>query len=273
MPIDRPLSLHALTALDAAPVALIAIARALGCDRVCLFTHVPDAARHVYPCVTADARSAVAAALAESGVRLHNIEVFPLTPESDLAAFRPGLALGAALGAERATAHVHIEDRVLATAAFARFCDLAAEHGLRVGLEFNAFSKVGTAAAAAAIVRGAARDNGDVALDFLHAVRSGATPTGLAALAPLVGYAQICDGPLEIADDARWPEAIGERGLPGAGAFPIAAMLAPLGTEVVIEVEVPQTAAMRAGVPAIERARRAVEAARRFTEGLADARR
>jgi len=269
--LDRPLSLHHLTALDTTPAELVGIAGALDCARVCLFTHVPEEARHLFPMVTMGMREEVAATLAQAGVHLHNLEVFPLNPNANLNAFRIGLEVGAALGAMRATAHIHIENEGEAIDTFGRFCDLAAEYRLAVGLEFNAFSKVRTTTAAAAIVRSAARANGDIALDFLHAVRSSATPSEVVAVAPIIGYAQICDGSLAIARGSRWREAIKERALPGEGAFPIAAMLAPLRAEVVIEVEVPQADAMRAGVPALERARRAVEAARRFTNGVANA--
>lgn len=268
---DRPISLHHLTALDSTPAELVTIAGTLGCPRVCLFTNVPETARHLFPIVTLDMREQVSEALAQAGVRLHNIEVFGLTPNEDLSAFHSGLAMGASLGAARATAHIHIEDQDEATQAFGRFCDLAAEYRLKVGLEFNSFSKIRTASAAATIVHRAARANSDIVLDFLHAIRSGASAHQLRQIASIVGYAQICDGPPAIAREARWHEAIDERALPGTGAFPIAAMIAPLRADVVIEVEVPQADAMRAGVPAIERARRAVEAARRFTNGAANA--
>ena len=76
--VHHPLSLHHLTALDASPAELIGIAGALGCTHVTLFTHVPEAARHVYPMVTAEAVAELRAALDRSGVTLCNLEVFPL---------------------------------------------------------------------------------------------------------------------------------------------------------------------------------------------------
>lgn len=267
-PLRRPLSLHHLTALDTTPGQLVDIAGALGCDHVCLFTHVPEQARHVYPAVTRSMSGDISRALADAGVTLHNLEVFPLTPDVDLNVFREGLEVGASLGAKRGTAHVHIAEEAHAANIFAAFCDLAAEYGLSVGLEFNAFSKVRTPAAAAAIVGAVARYNGDIALDFLHFVRSGAGPAVLAQVAPLVGYAQICDGPAEITREDRWHEAIENRSLPGAGVFPIASMLAPLRADVVVEIEVPQHALRDDGVPPIERARAAVDAARQFTQGV-----
>jgi sugar phosphate isomerase/epimerase len=266
MPASRPLSLHHLTALDTSPAELIAIAGTLGCDHVCLFTHVPEQARHVYPMVTAADSRAVAAALAAAGVRLHNLEVFPLTADVQLADFRDGLAVGASLGADRATAHVHVEDGAQAIDLFGRFCDLAAGYGLKVGLEFNGFSAAKTPARALEIEQAAGRANGDIALDFLHAVRSGADPAELAAIASHVGYAQICDGPADMPAEGRWREAIGDRMLPGDGDFPIAAMLAPLRRDVVIEVEVPQKTEQKAGVPPLDRARRAIDAARCYIQ-------
>lgn len=261
----RPLSLHQLTALDAPPTELIAIAGELGCAHVCLFTHVPEQARHVYPLVTASNRAEVASALGSYGVTLHNLEVFPLLADMKLDELRESLELGAGLGASRATAHIHIDDGAAAAGALAAFCDIASEYGLRVGLEFNAFSKVRSLAAAAELVARAGRDNGDIVLDFLHTVRSRGEAHEITACADRIGYAQLCDGPAVIAREKRWAEAIEERMLPGDGAFPIAAMLRPLRRDIVIEVEVPQAGAKAVGVPPLERARRAVSATGRFT--------
>jgi hypothetical protein len=57
-------------------------------------------------------------------------------------------------------------------------------------------------------------------------------------------------------------EAVAERGIPGEGSFPLAAFLRCAPPGVTIEVEVPQTAARLAGVSALDRARRAVDATR-----------
>jgi len=270
----RSLSLHQLTALDAPPARLIAIAGELGFSHVSLFTFVPEAARHVYPLVSAADVPALADALQQASVRLCNLEVFPLDSDAPAARFDAALATGAKLGASRATAHIHnipmtdlnATDLKTATARFASFCDQAAGHGLKAGLEFNGFSAVKNAETAEAIVRGAARANGEVVLDLLHLVRSGGSAKQVAQLADLICYAQICDGPLHIAEDARWREAVSERMLPGEGAFPLRNLLEPLRPDTLVEVEVPQTAARKAGVSALERARRAVEASRRLLE-------
>lgn len=254
------LSLHQLTALDATPVELIGIAGRLGCDHVCLFTHVPAAARHVYPIVTGAGVPAIGEALSAAGVMLSNLEVFPLDG-TDTADLDVGLTVGVALGASRATAHIHAADFATAVARFAAFADRAAAHGIIAGLEFNAFSVVRTMAEGAAIVRAAGR--GSLVLDTLHLMRGGGGAGDVAALADPIGYAQLSDGPATIPDPDRWREAVGERMLPGEGDFPLAAILAALPGDIVIEVEVPQRSAIRAGVDAETRCARAVAATRR----------
>ena len=261
------LSLHQLTALDAPPLALIDIAHALGCSSVCLFTHVPDAARHIYPMVGPETLDEVKAALARTGLGVSNLEVFPLDGTTALEAFIPGLATGAALGAGRVTVHIHDAEPAEAVSRFAAFCDLAARHGLVAGLEFNAFSAVRDIATAEQIVRAASRSNARLVLDLLHLMRSGGTAGDIARTADLIEFVQLCDGPADVPESARWREAVGERMLPGSGSFPLTGLLARLHPGTLIDIEVPQSAARKAGVPALDRARAAVHAARTLLQG------
>jgi len=256
------LSLHHLTALDATPVELIAIAGRLGCDHVCLFTHVPDAIAQLFPCVREEDVKDVAAALRQAGVTLCNLEVFPLDGDPDWAGFERSLAVGQALGATRATIHIHDVDDAQGARLLARFCDMAAGFGIVPGLEFNGFSAVRTLAQATAIAAAAERTNAALVCDMLHLVRNGCALADLAAARDRIGYLQICDGPLVRDESEVWHEAIRERGVPGTGQFPIAEALALLRPDTVIDVEVPQHAARKAGEPPIDRARRAVQAAR-----------
>jgi sugar phosphate isomerase/epimerase len=258
--VTRLLSLHQLTALDAAPEELIAIAGQLGCGAVCLFTHVPEAARHVYPAVSGEDVEAIRRALADAALTVSNLEVFPLDRDGDFERFSEGLRIGAAIGATRATVHIHDATAAQAIERFAAFADYAHRFGIDTGLEFNAFSAVAGLAAAEAVVRGASC--GRIVLDMLHLVRSGDTAEDVARIADLVDFAQLSDGAATITDDLRWREAVGERMLPGHGSFPLAELLQPLRRETIIDIEVPQKSALKAGVTAFERCRRAVEATR-----------
>lgn len=261
------LSLHQLTALDASPRELIEIARRLAVSSVCLFTHVSEAGAGRYPLVGKGDVGDLRALLDEAGMTLSNIEVFSLDrtrPRDDL---DPGLALGAALGATRATAHLHeVSSDEEAVDRFAEFAMRAAAHGIVAGLEFNNFSAVRDVASAERVVRSAGR--GSLVLDMLHAVRGAATTSDVAQASDLIYYAQLCDGPADMPDDGRWREAVGERLPPGDGDFPLIELARPLRADVVFDIEVPQSSARKAGVPAFDRARRAVDASRRLLAKL-----
>lgn len=258
----RSLSLHPLNALDASPVELIGIAGQLGVKLVCLFTHMPEAVAGFYPVVRAADGSATQAALDAEGVQLCNLEVFPLDLDGGLDHLLAGLDTGARLGATRATAHVHdINGEQQAIDRFAAFAERAAGFGITAGLEFNNFSAVRDIAAAERIVRAAGR--GALVLDVLHLIRGGGNAADAARVAEIASYVQLSDGPLDIAPDRRWHEAVSERQLPGDGAFPLAAILRPLSADAIFEVEVPQATARKSGVDAFERCSRAVEAGRR----------
>lgn len=267
----NPLSLHHLTALDVPPAELVSIAAEVGCPSVCLFTQVEPAMSDLFPCV-ADAAgvAAVTARCAETGVSVHNLEYFPVTAETDLEAFRPGLERGARLGAARATAHVHDPEPARGLAALAGLADLAAEYGLRIGLEFTAFSQVRDLRSAIAVVAAADRDNLDVVLDALHFFRCGGKVADLAAVdMSRIGYVQINDGLLRIADADRIDEAVFERALPGEGEFPLHAFLALIPPGPVISIETPQRARQLQGMGPLERTRLAMAATLRVLEGSA----
>lgn len=264
----RVVSLHHLTALDATPAELVSIAHDLDCACVSLFTWVPPHARSRFPLLhDASGVAEVRARLRDTGVRVCNLEVFPLAADTPLDTYRDAPALGADLGAMRATAHVQEADPARAADLFGTFCRLAAEYQLQVGLEFTSFSAVRTLAAAAHIVRAAAAANGSIAFDPLHHMRNGGDVAGLAGAA--IGYAQVCDGPLQAPDDL-YAEAVSERAVPGEGAFPLSALLRHIAPDVVIDVEVPQHAARAADVSAFERARRALHGARAVIAAASD---
>jgi len=258
----NPLSLHQLTVLDATPLELIDIAAQAGCGQVCVFTH-SSAPQMMFPVVEEHDVDDVRARLTSAGVEVYNLEFFPIAPEVDFEAYDRALRVGAAVGGRRATAHIHDSDESRALRTFDRFCRLAAGHGLQVGLEFTAFARVSTLDAAVAFIEKANQPNAAVAVDVLHLMRNGGDPARLAAIDPrLIGYMQICDGPLSIAPDDMMNEAVGERGIPGQGEFPLRAFLACAPAGVTIDVEVPQRTALLAGVSALDRARRAVTATR-----------
>jgi len=174
---------------------------------------------------------------------------------------RAGLERGAILGAARATAHVHDAEEGRAIDHFAEFCELAAQYGITVGLEFTGFSAITNIHAAARVISGSGARNAGLAVDALHVFRNGMAVADVAAHASMISYAQICDGALAMPEGGYFNEAVEDREIPGSGEFPLAAFVAVLEHAVPISVEVPMHRLREAGVSARERARRAVTGA------------
>jgi sugar phosphate isomerase/epimerase len=132
-------------------------------------------------------------------------------------------------------------DLVRDAAAFAQLCDDAAEHGLRVALEFVPFTAVPDLATALELVRRAGRPNGGLVIDLWHLARSGSAPAALAEVPPeLIYTVQLADGPATPLDDLL-EDARSRRQLPGAGELPVAegiAILRGMGVEAPIGPEV-----------------------------------
>jgi sugar phosphate isomerase/epimerase len=102
-----------------------------------------------------------------------------------------------------------------------------------------------------------------VNVDILHLMRSGGSIADLAAAPPgSILYAQQCDGPATVDPDRQAIEAAAQRLLAGQGVFDCAGFARALPHECPISVELPQEEAIITGVPALDRAMRAVESVR-----------
>ncbi|WP_342363918.1 sugar phosphate isomerase/epimerase family protein [Terrarubrum flagellatum] len=261
---DNLLSLHHLTVSDVPAPELVDIAAATGCRYVGVFVRGAQRDNDPFPVISGDAaRRALIARLDATGVRVHNLEVFIIRPSTRPGDFDAALEMGAAIGAARLTAQIADANDARAFDNFAALCERAASFDLAVHIEFNAFSIVNSLQATQKFLSGRKPANASIALDALHLYRNDGGLDGLSGLAPsLIGYAQICDGPLRIAPEMQMAEAIDERAIPGEGEFDLTRFVASLPPDVVIDVEAPSRRLRDNGVSALERARRAVDAAR-----------
>jgi sugar phosphate isomerase/epimerase len=108
---------------------------------------------------------------------------------------------------------------------FARLCDQAAEHGLRVQLEFTPFPPVPDLATAWQIVQQAGRRNGGILLDSWHFFR-GRPDLGLLSSIPgdrIMGV-QLSDGRAEFRESLL-KDTFRHRELPGEGCFDLVGLL------------------------------------------------
>lgn len=203
--------------------------------------------------------------LADAGVGVHDVEFIALTPEVRIDAYRKILALSAELGARRLNVSGDDPDTERLAERFGRLCDLAAEVGLGVDLEFMRFRVVGNLPQALDVVTRAGRPNGRLLIDVLHLFRSGGTAQMLAEVpVQLIGSVQLCDAPrpdptdAHVADEARQG-----RLFPGEGELPLIEYLRALPGDLCLSVEVP-TRSSHPGLTPAERAARAYAASRQL---------
>ena len=113
----------------------------------------------------------------------------------------------------------------LAAERFAAICDRAADHGLRVALEFLPWSGIPDAATAWEIVRAADRANGGINLDVWHHFRGAADDDMLRAIPPeRIVCVAISDADDEVVGDLI-EDTTRRRRLPGEGAFDLIGFL------------------------------------------------
>lgn len=113
---------------------------------------------------------------------------------------------------------------------FARLCDDAAAHDLRVALEFVGFSNIRDASTAMQIIDGSKRSNAGLVVDIGHHKRGGGTDADLAKVpGEKVFTVQLLDGPTAAPADLS-DEAVYHRQMPGAGEFDVPGFVRLLGT-------------------------------------------
>jgi sugar phosphate isomerase/epimerase len=258
------LSLDHLTVFDTAPPELIDIAAGLGVPLVSLWTQLPLQAE--LPLVTEANKAETLARMRDTGVRFGNAECFNLTPEVRPDDFRPAIALAAELGATSLVAiNAWDPERNRALDNFAALSRLAAEHGMKANVEFISMGKVRTLDDAIAFITDSGEPNVGVTIDFLHLIRTGGSAADIRAMDPkLIGYVQVCDGPLTLPQEQWNDEGFEQRQMPGEGEFPLAELIAAVPSGITIAAEIPHKALRLAGVSPAGRARRAVEGTRRF---------
>jgi sugar phosphate isomerase/epimerase len=260
----NPLSLAHLTVLEVAPPALFDLAADAGFQNVGIRILPATPGAVCYPLD----RSTVIdwrRHMADAGVGVHDVEFVPLTPEVRIDEYRQTMVLAAELGARRLNVSGDDPDAERVAERFARLCDLAAEVGIGVDLEFMRFRVVGNLPQALDVVTRAGRPNGRLLIDVLHLFRSGGTAQMLAEVpAHMIGSVQLCDAPRSDPTDAHIvDEARQGRLFPGEGELPLLEYLTALPRDLCLSVEVPSGISHPRLSPS-ERAARACAASRQL---------
>lgn len=239
-------SLAHLSAISLPPVNLIEVAARTGYEYVGLrLTRVTDT-EPLYPIITSrTAMRATKAALAQTGVRVWDVELARLDPGHDADSYLPMLEATAELGARHVITQLPDPDRARAHDRFARLCELAAPLGITANLEFPWWTETGNLATATAVLEAAQAPNAGMLVDMLHFYRSHSSLQALAQLPrQWFNYAHVCDGPETMPADlaATLFEARACRVAPGEGEFDVANILAAMPPDMTYVLEIPNDA-------------------------------
>jgi sugar phosphate isomerase/epimerase len=262
--VKRYLGLAHLTALELTPAELITTAAAAGYDGVGL--RLVPVVGQAFPHAPLDL-PAIERAVAETGLRIYDIEVFRLEAKTRVAEFEPMLEISQRLGATELLVHGADPDPWRLTSTFGELCDLAARYRLFASLEPMPWVDVSNMAKALRVIEGAGRPNGALLVDAIHFFRGGNRPAELAGVPrERLRYMQLTDARAETPADMQEMirQARGDRLFPGEGGLDLRGLLQAMPADLPISLEIPYAKPM----PALERMRRALAA----TKAMLDAR-
>lgn len=260
---ERILSLAALTVLELSPPEMVEVAARAGYSHVGLRLVPATPEEYHFPLVAdAGLRAQTLQRLRDTGVRVLDVEILRLKPDTRVVDFEAILAVGAECGASELLVAGNDPDEARLTDNFAALCDLSLHYGLHPHLEFMPWTNARDLTQAARIVATADRPNGCVLIDAFHFDRSASRLADLASIPPSrLRYAQLCDvaGPRPDDMDEILRQARNERRFPGDGDCDLHGLLRSLPANIPLSLEIPTRQLLDQGVSALQRAQWALD--------------
>ena len=241
----RLISLAAGVMPDVSPQETVAAAAAAGWPAVGIWIDMAT--------WTAATTREVKALLSDNGLVALDAEVVWLRPGEDDPNHFHALDIAAELGAPNVLVVSSVPDPAETAAKLARLVDHARPAGVRVSLEFGAFTNVRSLPDALRVLELTGLPDAGLLIDPLHFARTGGRPADLAAVdRGRFAYAQFCDAPAagpSVEDvPAIIEEAIDGRLLPGEGELPLGDIARALPAGLPLSVEL-RSKALRDGWP------------------------
>ncbi|WP_321961384.1 sugar phosphate isomerase/epimerase [Paraburkholderia sp. J7] len=242
-PQPRELSLSALTVLELSPPHMVQCAADAGYDYVGLRL-LPATDHEVRHEIVGDTplKRETLAVLKDTGMRVLDVEILRLKPDTDVNSYKPMLETAAELGARYVLVAGNDPDEARTVERLGRLCDLAAPLGLSPSLEPMPWTDVKDMTAGARIVKASGRRNTGLIIDPIHFDRARSSLEALRALPrEYFGYVQFCDAPAERPTDLDTLlfQARCERMIPGEGGLDLVGLLRALPDHLPVSVEVP----------------------------------
>lgn len=255
----NPISLASGIVPECGPLDTVRAAMAGGFDAVGLWIEPPR--------WTAALTGEVRRALADSGLRLLDVEVIWLKPDSDMDDHRRCIDIGGELGAAHVLCVSSDPDACRTAARLAELCRHAEAMGMRVALEFGVFTQVKSLAAACAILDQVAHPLRALLIDPIHLDRSGGSAAEVAGVPrALLPYAQFCDASAIRPDvddfDAVITDAVDLRLQCGEGVLPLRDVLAAMPDGIPLSIELRSKALRETFPDPADRARAVARATR-----------
>lgn len=239
-------SLAHLTVLGCAPPEMTYIAARAGYDFVSIrpiYMGLPGEPNYALA-ENPEMLRATKRALADTGVKVHDIELARIHDDMHPSKYLPAMEVAAELGARAVLSSIWTPNRVYAIEKFAEVCDLAKPFGLTVDLEYVPIAGVNTLAGAVEVLRAVKRDNAGLMIDTHHFHRARDKVEDLDGLPrEWFHFAHLCDAPAEIpADRTEMTRILREARLyVGEGGIDVASILSRL-PEMVYSIELPNLA-------------------------------
>jgi sugar phosphate isomerase/epimerase len=254
-----------LTVIDADPVGLIDAGAAGGFDAVGLRIVPPLPTDGIVPVVgDIPMQRGIKARLAQTGLRVLDVEAIWFLPETNIASLLPALDVATELGARYVLTIGNDQDWSRMRDNLGRCAESCAGRGLRLMLEFIPYTQVSTLAKADTLLRSVSPQDAGLLVDAIHLSRSGGVPSDLAAYDPaLFSYFHLCDAPsAPPPSDGLRTEAREDRLYPGQGELWLQDFVAAFPLDAPAAIEAPSR--RNGALPPSERARLASDAYRRL---------
>ena len=146
--------------------------------------------------------SNVKTAMAETGVRVLDIELARVVEGMDVARYERACEAAAELGAKHLLSSIWTEDRAFYVQKFGEVCDLASRYGLTADLEYVPIAGVRDLRGALDVLDAVARGNMGLMIDLHHFHRAHDSVEDLAKVPrEYFHFCHLCDAPAEIPTD------------------------------------------------------------------------
>ena len=255
----QPIGLAALTVLELPAAEQVSVAAQAGYTHVGLRL-IPVAGQTLPPFDVDE----IERRLADTGIRVLDLEVFRLSADTKVADFEPALDTAARLGASELLVHGADPDEARLVENLGRLCDLAARYRLAANLEPMPWVEVSNIVKAKRVLDQAARKNSALLVDAIHFFREENKLEQLQGIR--LNYMQLCDArperPADMQEIIR--QARGDRLFPGEGALDLRSLMRALPADLPLSLEVP----IARKIEPFKRARRAFLKTRAFLETL-----